>query len=55
MEGRTTEQKRMLSDKVVRAIRAHLPAVEIISMNVREFEKATYCNVPMIEPGGASG
>ena len=25
-----------------------LPTVEIISMNVRDFEKATYCNATMI-------
>jgi 5-carboxymethyl-2-hydroxymuconate isomerase len=49
MEGRTTDQKKMLSETVVRTIKALLPMVEIISMNVRDFEKATYCNAPMIQ------
>lgn len=48
MEGRTREQKKALSEKVVRALKELLPAVEIISMNVREFEKATYCNATMV-------
>jgi len=39
----------MLSERVVRAIKSLLPMVEIISMNVRDFEKATYCNAPMIQ------
>lgn len=55
MEGRTTEQKKALSEKVVRALKGLLPAVEIISMNVRDFEKASYCNATMIEIGGAPG
>ena len=48
MEGRTQEQKKALSEKVVRALRELLPAVEIISMNIRDFEKATYCNRDML-------
>jgi 5-carboxymethyl-2-hydroxymuconate isomerase len=48
MEGRTREQKKALSEKVVRALKELLPAVEIISMNVREFEKETYCNATMV-------
>jgi len=55
MEGRTTEQKKKLSEKVVRAIKTLLPMVEIISMNVQDFEKATYCNAPMIQLGDLSG
>lgn len=51
MEGRTTEQKKSLSEKVVRALKALLPAVEIISMNVQDFEKATYCNATMVDIG----
>jgi 5-carboxymethyl-2-hydroxymuconate isomerase len=49
MEGRTQEQKKALSEKVVRALKRLLPAVDIISMNIREFEKATYCNAKLIE------
>ena len=55
MEGRTAEQKKDLSEKVVRTLKGLLPAVEIISINVRDFEKATYCNAAMIEPGGPPG
>lgn len=55
MEGRTREQKKMLSERVVRALKELLPAVEIISMNIRDFEKATYCNAAMVETGDAPG
>jgi 5-carboxymethyl-2-hydroxymuconate isomerase len=55
MEGRTQEQKKMLSEKVVRALRELLPSVEIISMNVRDFEKKSYCNATMVEIDDASG
>ena len=48
MEGRTQEQKKVLFEKVVRALKGLLPAVNIISMNIRDFEKATYCNATMI-------
>lgn len=55
MEGCTAEQKKALSESVVRTLKGLLPAVEIISMNVRDFEKATYCNATMIETGDAPG
>ena len=54
MEGRTQEQKKALSEKVVRALKGLLPAVDLVSMNIRDFEKATYCNLTMIEIGDAS-
>ena len=47
-------QKKALSEKVVRALKGLLPAVDVISMNIRDFEKATYCNATMIEIGDAS-
>ncbi len=49
MEGRTQEQKRDLSRRIIRRLKTMLPAVEIIAMNVRDFEKATYCNAAMLE------
>ena len=49
MEGRTIEQKRDLSERIVRTLKTLLPTVEIIAMNVRDFEKATYCNRPLVE------
>lgn len=55
MEGRTTEEKKALSEKVVRTLKAVLPSVEIISMNIRDFEKATYCNATMVEIGEGAG
>jgi len=48
MEGRTDVQKMMLSHKIVSAIKNSLNEVPIISMNIREFEKATYCNRGMV-------
>ncbi|MEQ9298954.1 MAG: 5-carboxymethyl-2-hydroxymuconate Delta-isomerase [Cyclobacteriaceae bacterium] len=48
MQGRTTEQKAMLSKKVVRVVSDMFPKVNFIAMNVDEFEKATYCNKAML-------
>lgn len=44
MEGRNTEQKANLSKKIVTELKAMFPKVPIISINIRDFEKATYCN-----------
>ncbi|MFD2824646.1 5-carboxymethyl-2-hydroxymuconate Delta-isomerase [Lacinutrix iliipiscaria] len=44
MEGRTTEQKAELSKRIVTELKAMFPEVPIISINIRDFEKATYCN-----------
>ncbi len=49
MQGRTTEQKAMLSKSVVETLVKMFPEVGIVSMNVDEFEKATYCNKPMLK------
>lgn len=49
MEGRTTEQKKDLSDKVVGKLKSMFPDVPIISINIRDFEKATYCNKTMVD------
>ena len=54
MEGRTQEQKKRLSHQVGGVLKAMLPDVAIISMNIRDFEKATYCNATMI-PSDESG
>ena len=55
MEGRTQEQKKTLSDKVVRTLTELLPEVDVISMNIRDFEKATYCNAKMVQSDDATG
>lgn len=48
MEGRTTVQKANLSQKIVAALKLMFPEVPIISINIRDFEKATYCNKSMV-------
>ena len=48
MEGRTTEQKSHLSNKVIKALKALFPSVPILSINIRDFEKETYCNKTMV-------
>jgi 5-carboxymethyl-2-hydroxymuconate isomerase len=50
MEGRTSEQRAHLSRTVVANLARLLPDVSVISMNVVEFEKATYCNRRMLTP-----
>jgi 5-carboxymethyl-2-hydroxymuconate isomerase len=55
MEGRTTEQRAALSAAVVRALKRLLPEVEIIAMNVTEFERLTYRNATMVALEDASG
>lgn len=48
MEGRTDEQKFKLSKVIVSALKTMLPNVPIISMNIRDFELANYCNRSMV-------
>jgi len=48
MEGRTTEQKANLSKLIVKKLADMFPHVHNIAINVRDFEKATYCNKNMI-------
>ncbi|UTW64812.1 5-carboxymethyl-2-hydroxymuconate Delta-isomerase [bacterium SCSIO 12643] len=48
MEGRTTAQKKNLSERIVTELKQMFPDVPIISINIRDFEKATYCNKSMV-------
>jgi 5-carboxymethyl-2-hydroxymuconate isomerase len=48
MEGRNTAQKAALSRDIVSMLKTMFPAVPVISMNVADFEKATYCNRKML-------
>lgn len=48
MEGRTQEQKSNLSRAIVTTLNTLFPEVPIISINIRDFEKASYCNKSMI-------
>ena len=48
MEGRTTEQKRNLSKQIVTQLKILFPTIPFIAINIRDFDKATYCNKNMI-------
>lgn len=48
MEGRTIKQKSNLSLHIVSELKQMLPEVAIISMNIRDFEKSSYCNKSMV-------
>ena len=48
MEGRTMDQKKDLSNKIVSTLKIEFPDVPIISMNIRDFEKASYVNKSMV-------
>ena len=48
MEGRTTSQKVKLSKLIITELKIMFPNVPIISINIRDFEKATYCNKFMV-------
>ncbi len=48
MEGRTTSQKKNLSEQIITELTAMFSEVPIISINIRDFEKATYCNKSMV-------
>jgi 5-carboxymethyl-2-hydroxymuconate isomerase len=48
MEGRNTVQKADISQKIISELKFMFPKVPIISINIRDFEKATYCNKTMV-------
>lgn len=48
MQGRNTEQKANLSRQIITKLKSMFPEVPVISMNVIDFEKATYCNKSMV-------
>lgn len=48
MEGRSIEQKASLSHAIVTKLKGLFPDVEIISMNIQDLEKSTYCNKSMV-------
>ena len=48
MEGRNTEQKADLSKKIITRLKSMFPDVPVISMNVIDFERSTYCNKSMV-------
>ncbi|KUJ60896.1 5-carboxymethyl-2-hydroxymuconate isomerase [Flavobacteriaceae bacterium CRH] len=48
MEGRNTEQKNKISKGIVTKLAKILPEVPAITINIMDFEKATYFNKNMI-------
>ena len=48
MEGRSVSEKRNLSEKIIAELKLMFPEVPIISINIRDFEEATYCNRSMV-------
>jgi 5-carboxymethyl-2-hydroxymuconate isomerase len=50
MEGRSAEQKANLSKKIIERLNEMFPDISILSINIREFEKATYSNKALIHP-----
>lgn len=55
MEGRNSEQKVNLAEKIIERLNEMFPDVSILSINIGEFEKATYCNKALIRPLNATG
>ena len=49
MEGRTQEEKKKLSTAIVTSLSEMRPDIQIISVNISDFERATYCNKAMID------
>lgn len=50
MEGRTVEQKADLSRKITARLNEMFPSISFLSINLQEFELATYCNKSLINP-----
>lgn len=50
MEGRSTEQKSHLSKQICTQLTALLPEASFLSVNISEFEAATYINKALINP-----
>lgn len=48
MEGRNISQRSDLSKRMIGMLKQMFPDVPIISINIQEFEKATYCNRSMV-------
>jgi 5-carboxymethyl-2-hydroxymuconate isomerase len=50
MEGRSTEQRANLSKRMIERLNQMFPDISILSINISEFEKATYTNKALIHP-----
>jgi 5-carboxymethyl-2-hydroxymuconate isomerase len=54
MEGRSIEQKGDLSRKIIERLNEIFPEVSILSINISEFDKATYRNKALLHPLNAT-
>ncbi|UCA57821.1 5-carboxymethyl-2-hydroxymuconate Delta-isomerase [Chryseobacterium rhizoplanae] len=50
MQGRNTEQKAALSKQITIRLTELLPEISFLSVNISEFETATYSNKALINP-----
>lgn len=48
MEGRNEAQKANLSRKIISTLKIMFPDVPVLSINIRDFEKSSYCNKSMV-------
>ena len=55
MEGRRTEQKENLSRRIIERLNEMFPGLSILSINIGEFEQATYSNKALIHPLNTTG
>jgi 5-carboxymethyl-2-hydroxymuconate isomerase len=55
MEGRSVEEKADLSKKIIERLNQMFPDISILSMNLKDFELATYSNKSLINPNNTSG
>ncbi|MFP3597837.1 5-carboxymethyl-2-hydroxymuconate Delta-isomerase [Chryseobacterium sp. SIMBA_029] len=50
MEGRSTEQKAVLSKQICTNVTALFPDISFLAVSIHELEAATYCNKALINP-----
>ena len=55
MQGRSIEQRADLSKTITERLNTMLPELSIVSVNISEFEKATYCNKALLHPMNTDG
>lgn len=55
MGGRTTEQKANLSRVIIQKLAPLFSDISFLSMNVSDFDPATYCNKALIDPRNTDG
>lgn len=55
MSGRATEQRANLSMVITQQLAPLLPDVSFLSINIDEFERATYSNRSLIDPRNTTG